>query len=147
MSSPTPNSLFVSNSIQIPLAEFDFVYARSSGPGGQNVNKVNSKVQLRWDVAASSALPPEVALRFKTLHRRRITNDGIFTLVSQRYRDQPRNREDCLERLSELVLEATKVPKTRRPTKATRSSHRRRLADKKQRSERKQSRRKPGADE
>ncbi len=147
MSSPTPNSLFVSNAIQIPLSEFDFIYARSSGPGGQNVNKVNSKVQLRWDVSASSALPPEVALRFKALHRRRITNDGVFTLVSQRYRDQPRNRDDCLERLTELVLEATKAPKIRRPTKATRSSHRRRLKEKKQRSERKQGRRKPGVDD
>ena len=147
MSSPTENSLFVTNAIRIPLAELEFSYARSSGPGGQNVNKVNSKVQLHWDLTQSQALPPEVLLRFRTLNRNRITTEGAFIMSSQRFRDQPKNREDCLERLRELVLEASKAPKLRRPTKATRSSHRRRLKDKRQHSERKAGRRQPGTDD
>jgi ribosome-associated protein len=147
MSSPTDNSLHVTESIQIPLSELEFSYARSSGPGGQNVNKVNSKVQLHWDLTRSQALPPEVLLRFRTLNRNRITTEGVFTLSSQRFRDQPKNRDDCLERLRELVLAASKAPKLRRPTKATRSSHRRRLQAKRERSERKAGRRQPRADD
>lgn len=147
MSDSSPNSLIINDAIQIPLSELEFIYARSSGPGGQNVNKVNSKVQLRWDLTTTSALPTEVGLRFRTLNRRRITNDGVLTLTSQRFRDQPRNRDDCLEKLRELLTEASKAPKHRRPTRPTRSSKRRRLKAKREQSERKERRRKPRIDD
>jgi ribosome-associated protein len=139
--------IVVTESIRVPLAELEFVYARSGGPGGQNVNKVNSKVQLRWNQSASRALPPEVAHRFRTQNRKRITDDGIFLLVGQQFRDQPRNKADVIERLRELLVAASKAPKTRRPTRATYGSKLRRLDAKKRRSSRKEGRRSPGVDD
>ena len=141
------NEIFVTDSIRVPLAELDFNYARSSGPGGQNVNKVNSKVQLRWNLIATQALPPEVAVRFRTQNRGKITDDGMFLLVGQQFRDQPRNRADVIERFRLLLLAATKAPKTRRPTRATKGSKMRRLAAKKRNSTRKSSRRSPGIED
>jgi ribosome-associated protein len=139
--------IIVTGSIRVPLAELEFVYARSGGPGGQNVNKVNSKVQLRLNQAASRALPPEVAHRFRTQNRKRITDEGIFLLVGQQFRDQPRNKADVIERFRELLVEASKAPKVRRPTRATRGSQLRRLDAKKRRSNRKAGRRSPGVEE
>ena len=142
-----PTEIVVNSSIRVPLSELDFSYARSSGPGGQNVNKVNSKVQLRWNLSATQTLPPEVATRFRTQNRGKITDDGVFMLVGQQFRDQPRNKADVIERLRLLLLEATKAPKTRRPTRATKGSKLRRLASKKRNSTRKSARRTPGMDE
>ncbi len=126
--------LAVNDSIMIPDAEFDWSYARSGGPGGQNVNKVSSKAVLRWDVRASPSLPPHVKDRLVALNRRRMTTEGELILTSQRYRDQDRNRQDCLEKLAELVREAATLPKPRRATRPTRGSHARRLAAKRHRS-------------
>src|SRR5947209_4059553 len=105
--------LDVNERIHIPESEFTWSFVRSGGPGGQNVNKVASKAVLHWDVAASPSLPDDVKARLRTLHRRRFTTEGVLVLNSQRYRDQERNRQDCLDKLLDLVLQATHVPKVR----------------------------------
>ena len=138
-----PNVLEVNDRIQIPLSEFEFVFSRASGPGGQNVNKVSSRAQLRWRVSDSSALPEDVADRFGRLNRRRINADGVFQISSQRYRDQPRNKADCLEKLAVLLEEASRKPRQRKRTRIPRRARERRLADKKKRSQAKQRRQKP----
>lgn len=145
--SSAPAELTVNRTIRIPLAEFEFTCVRSSGPGGQNVNKVNSKVQLRWDLDSSNALPEQTLTRFRTLNRRRINSDGVFQISSQRFRDQSRNKSDCLERLRDLILTAHATPKPRKPTRVPRAAHARRLDAKRRRSERKSRRRKPNLDD
>lgn len=137
--------LRVNHRIAIPLTEFDFTFARSGGPGGQNVNKVNSKVTLRWDVEKSPTLPPDVLARFRAKYSRRMTNDGELVMHSQRYRDQGRNVADCLEKLRELLLEVAVAPRKRRPTRRTKGSVERRLSDKKQQSAKKQNRQRPNS--
>src|SRR5262249_9597296 len=114
--------LQVNERIAIPESEFDWSYARSGGPGGQNVNKGPSKAILRWNAAVSPSLPDHVRQRLVALNRRRVTNTGDLILASQRYRDQERNRQDCLEKLAELVREAATLPKARRATRPTRGS-------------------------
>src|SRR5881296_3941110 len=104
----------------IPQWELQWTFVRSGGPGGQNVNKVASKAVLRWNVANSPSLPEEVKARLRAQQNRRITNEGELILTSQRFRDQERNRQDCLEKLRELVLRAAKPTKRRKPTKPTR---------------------------
>src|SRR5262245_37779543 len=91
--------LIVNSRIHMPEAEFELSFVRSSGPGGQNVNKVNSKAVLRWNVAASSSLPADVRQRFLERYARRITGEGELVLTSQRFRDQGRNTIDVLEKL------------------------------------------------
>src|SRR5438045_1256353 len=122
--------LEINDRVHIPDSEFEWSFVRSSGPGGQNVNKVASKPVLRWNVAASPSLPEEVKARLRTLQRRRFTAEGELVLSSQRYRDQGRNVEDCLEKLREMVQQATFVPKARRPTKPSRGSREARLREK-----------------
>lgn len=139
--------LRVNERISIPYTEFDFTFARSGGPGGQNVNKVNSKVTLRWDITKSPTLPQDVLARFVARYHRRMTKDGELVMNSQRYRDQGRNVADCLEKLRELLLEVAVAPRVRRPTRRTKGSVQRRLQDKKQQSDKKQSRRGPGNDD
>src|SRR5271168_3775823 len=95
--------LTINSRLRIPLDEFEFTFARSSGPGGQNVNKVSSKALLRWPVAASPSLPAEVKERLLTRYRARITGAGELLVTSQRFRDQGRNIDDCLEKLRELL--------------------------------------------
>ncbi len=138
--------LEVNDRLRIPLTEFTWTYVRSGGPGGQNVNKVASKAVLRWPLETSPSLPPEVKMRLRTLQRRRITTEGDFVLSSQRYRDQDRNREDCLDKLRTLILAAATVPKARRPSKPTRGSRERRLADKRHRAATRSSRGALGSD-
>ena len=133
--------LQVTDSITIPDSELDWSYARSGGPGGQNVNKVSSKAVLRWNLRTTAALPPHVKDRLIALNRRRVTTDGDLVLSSQRYRDQDRNRQDCVEKLAELIREAATLPKPRRATRPTRGSKTRRLAAKRHRSTLKASRR------
>jgi ribosome-associated protein len=136
--------LEVSAAIHIPEEEFRWRFVRSGGPGGQNVNKVASKAVLRWDLAASPSLPEEVKLRLRTQQRRRVTAEGVLVVNSQRYRDQDRNRQDCLEKLREMVLQAAIVPKPRKPTRPSRASHEKRLAAKRHRAVAKKGRRPPG---
>jgi ribosome-associated protein len=130
----------------IPETEFSWSFARSGGPGGQNVNKVASKAELRWPVTASPSLPDEVKARLCTQQRRRITTTGELVLSSQRYRDQLRNRADCLEKLRALVLQAVTVPKRRRATRPSRGSQEARLREKRRRSATKKVRRQPAED-
>ncbi len=132
--------LVVNPHIQIPEDEFTFTFARSSGPGGQNVNKVNSKALLRWPITATSSLPDEVRARFIAQYRSRITDEGDVLITSQRYRDQGRNIQDCLDKLRELIAAVAQRPKTRRATKPTQGSRRRRLEGKRQQSEKKDGR-------
>ena len=129
--------LFVTNEIRIPLAELHFDFVRSSGPGGQNVNKVNSKAQLRWNFVRSTSLPEAARVRFLARFGTRVTNAGEVIVMSDRFRDRIRNQEDCLEKLRLLLLEIVPSPKARKKTKPTRASQKksreskRRLGDKK----------------
>ena len=135
--------LIVNEHIRIAEEELHWSFVRSGGPGGQNVNKVASKAVLRWDLAGSPGVPEAVKSRLRTLQRRRITQDGELLITSQRWRDQDRNRQDCLEKLRDMLLEAATVPRPRKVTKATRGSRERRLANKRHRSSAKQLRRQP----
>lgn len=121
----------------IPESELEFTYARSSGPGGQNVNKVNSKAVLRWNLEASNALSEEAKVRFKELFPTRVTTDHEVILSSDRFRDQGRNREDCIEKLNAMVRSAKTPPKHRKKSKPTRSSKRKRRESKERHSEKK----------
>jgi ribosome-associated protein len=132
--------LTINERFTIPESELTFTFARSGGPGGQNVNKVSSKALLRWNLAANTTLPEEVKTRLRGLERRRVTTEGELLVVSQAYRDQDRNKQDCLDRLREMVLRALVVPKARKATKPTRASKRRRVEAKRRRSETKRQR-------
>ncbi len=127
--------------IEIPRKEIEFTYARSPGPGGQNVNKVNSKAILRWNVSQTDCLPDYVKRRFLLLWRNRISKSGELVLHSHRHRDQARNTADCLDRLRDMVRAALTVPKKRKPTRPSLNSKKRRLESKKRQSQRKQNRR------
>lgn len=133
--------LAVNSRIQIPLREFEFTFARSSGPGGQNVNKVSSKATLRWPVLTSPSLPEDVRQRLIARHRRQITTSGELIITSQRFRDAGRNTADCLEKLRQMLAEVAKPPTRRKPTKPTRGSVQRRLQTKRQQSQKKRQRR------
>ena len=135
--------LKVNDKIAIPLKEVDFTFSRSGGPGGQNVNKVNTKVTMHWSVHRSRSLPDDVRARFVATYRRRINKDGKLVIHSQRYRDQGRNVADCLNKLREMILAVAKAPKKRKPTRPTKASRERRLREKRAKSEKKQSRRFP----
>ena len=135
--------LEVNDHIRIPDGELHWTFVRSGGPGGQNVNKVASKAVLRWDLAASPALSEDIKVRFRTLQRRRITTEGELVLSSQRYRDQERNRQDCLDKLRKLLLEAAVRPRARKPTRPSRGSKTRRVEMKRRRSAIKARRQRP----
>jgi ribosome-associated protein len=139
--------LEVTPQIQIPDDELSESFVRSSGPGGQNVNKVSSAVELRFDVAHSSALPELVRQRLLQRRDRRLTDDGVLVISANRFRDQSRNREDARLRLAEIVLAATVVPKKRIATKPTKGAQERRLQEKKTRSAHKRDRTKNWKDE
>jgi ribosome-associated protein len=133
--------------IRISCREFDWGVARSSGPGGQNVNKVNSKVTLRWPLFDSAGLPVDVRDRFVAAYKRRLTTAGDFVMSSERYRDQLKNVTDCLDKLRELLLAIAVAPKPRKKSKPNKAAKRRRVADKRLNAETKQRRQKPRLDE
>jgi ribosome-associated protein len=121
-------------------------FIRASGPGGQNVNKVSSAVQLRLDLAGAVSLPPQVRERAARLAGRRLTQDGVLVITARRFRTQERNRQDALDRLVALIRRAALPPIQRRPTRPTAAARRRRLAAKSHRAALKQQRR-PGRDD
>jgi len=132
--------LQVTPTIQIPDAELTETFVRASGPGGQNVNKVASAVELRFDVARSAVLPEPLRARLLARRDRRLTADGVLVIQASRFRDQARNRIDARERLAEIIRAAQHVPKKRVATKPTRASKERRIASKKKRAQHKQTR-------
>jgi ribosome-associated protein len=113
--------------ISLDEGELSFSFIRASGPGGQNVNKVSSAVQLRFDVHNSASLPESVKARLANLAGRRLTSDGVLVLTAQQYRSQERNREDAIQRLTDLIRQAAIVPKARRATRPTLGSKQRRM--------------------
>jgi ribosome-associated protein len=138
------DDLSVTPSVVIPARELRWSAARSGGPGGQNVNKVSSKVDLRFDLAHTTALTEPQRARLTALARNRIDEDGAIQIVVQDTRDQQKNLELARQRLAELVRACLRRPKERKATKPTLGAKRRRLEDKKRVGEKKQARRRAG---
>jgi ribosome-associated protein len=141
------SDLFVAPGVVIPSVDLSWTAVRSGGPGGQNVNKVASKVELRFDLPGSGALSPEVKARLRRLAAGRLDADGKILIVSQVTRAQPQNLEDARERLAQLVRAALRPPKRRKPTRPTRASKERRLGEKRKQSDKKRTRRTRGGDD
>lgn len=133
--------------IRVPVRELRFEWSRSSGPGGQRVNKANTRVTLRWSLAASRGVPAAVRERFRARYPRRINAAGELVIHSQRFRDQGRNIADCVEKLEEMLRTVAVAPASRRPTRPTRASKERRLRQKQRDSARKRERKRPSREE
>jgi ribosome-associated protein len=127
-------TLQITDTLALDEREFDEHFVRASGPGGQNVNKVATAVELRFDIAASS-LPPDVKTRLRTIAGSRLTTEGVLLIDSREYRTQAQNREAARARLIALIQQATKRPRKRTPTKPSKASRERRLESKKQRAQ------------
>ncbi len=123
----------VNAQIEIDEREIEESFVRASGPGGQNVNKLSTAVQLRFDVRRSPSLPGDVRARLERLAGARLTRDGVLIIIAQRHRTQARNRDDALERLVDLIRRAAIAPRPRRPTRPTAGSRERRIETKKRR--------------
>jgi ribosome-associated protein len=127
--------IYITRTIAIDESELQQQFIRASGPGGQNVNKVATAVQLRFDAANSPSLPDTVRERMIRLGGKRITRDGVLIIEARRFRTQERNRQDAIDRLVEFIRKAAERPKTRRKTKPSLGSKRRRLETKRRHSE------------
>ena len=138
--------LSVTSTLSVPLDEFRFEFARSGGPGGQNVNKVNSKAVLRWLPGDSPSLPPSIRERLLRAVGSRLTKEGELLITSQLTRDQPKNIQDCLDKVREIILNAARPPRPRRASRPTLASKVRRVEAKLRRSTTKKLRRKPDAE-
>lgn len=132
--------------ISLDEAELEFSYIRAAGPGGQNVNKVSSAVQMRFDARRSPSLPNDVSIRLQRLAGSRLTVDGVIVISANRFRDQQRNRADAVERLAELIRTAEPAPVKRKATRPTRAAREKRLDGKAKRGAVKSMRRKPMGD-
>lgn len=130
----------MSNKFRVPRNEISLAFSRSSGAGGQNVNKVNSKAEVRWDIASSSSVPREVLGRFLSRYKNRLDADGLVFVTSERERDRERNIEDAISKIEEMVASVWERPKPRIKTKPTKGSKRRRLKEKSAHGEKKQNR-------
>ncbi|AND70142.1 peptidyl-tRNA hydrolase [Dyella thiooxydans] len=137
--------LSISRTLSLPESELVERFLRADGPGGQHVNRTESAVELRFDVARSPSLPEAVRERLLARRDRRLTDDGVLVIQARRFRDQARNRDDARERLAEIIRGCLAAPKKRLATKPSRASKERRLAGKAQRSRIKQGRGKPGS--
>jgi ribosome-associated protein len=137
------SKLQVSSTIKIPLADLDFQFVRSSGPGGQHVNKTNSKVQLFWNVAESEIIGRNLKLRFMDKYANQISTAGVLLIESQTHRDQHLNKRVALQKLQKMIRSVARPPKPRKPTKPTKASKRKRLENKAQQSEKKKKRQPP----
>jgi ribosome-associated protein len=135
--------LYINPRLTIPEKELSISAARSSGPGGQNVNKVNSKVMIRWSPGTCTAMPADWRNRFVARFSNRINREGELILHSDKYRDQSRNIADVRQRLVEMLLDCQSAPRRRKPTRPTLGSQRRRLEQKTQQSQKKRNRRNP----
>ncbi|HTD31751.1 MAG TPA: alternative ribosome rescue aminoacyl-tRNA hydrolase ArfB [Steroidobacteraceae bacterium] len=138
--------LSVTPGVEIPDSDVALSFVRSSGPGGQNVNKVASAVQLRFDLQRSTALAPEVKARLRALSGRRLTSEGAILIIARNHRTQESNRREAEARLTDLIKRALIPPKPRKATKPTRAARERRLEQKTQRRRTKRLRGKPGWD-
>jgi ribosome-associated protein len=141
------SALRITDNVSIPMSELQFRFARSSGPGGQHVNRSATQVELLFDVANSPSLNEAQRQRVLRRLRSRIDKEGVLHLVSQETRSQLRNREEVVERFQALMREALRVPKRRLPTRPTRAARERRLEEKRRRSETKRDRRPVQPDE
>ena len=124
----------ITPTISLDESEIHLQFVRSSGPGGQNVNKVATAVQLRFDVGNSHSLPGDVRVRLIRAAGRRVTQEGVLIIEARKFRTQERNREDAMERLAELIRKAASIPKPRKETRPSRASKERRIEGKKQKS-------------
>jgi ribosome-associated protein len=120
----------ITDTIGLDEDELEFSFIRASGPGGQNVNKVSSAVQMRFDARRSPSLPNEVSIRLQKLAGARLTQDGVIVITAARHRTQERNRADAIGRLVEMIAKAAVEPVKRRPTRPTKASRQRRLEGK-----------------
>ena len=139
------NAVHINRTVQLPLAELEVSFSRSGGPGGQHANTSSTKVELRWDLEASSALTPPQKQLLRSRLGSRLTDEGVLVLQSSEHRSQTRNREAAVARLVALLSDALRVSPTRRPTRPTRAARQRRLEAKRRRGDTKALRRPPEA--